>query len=113
MDNKTINLESNLGMRLNQIKKIDSRHLLFMGKEISIVSKITLGRDEKNSVVIDDKLVSRFHATIQKIKDEYFIKDLKSSNGTFVNGDRVPEGKYIKLGMEDIIRIGKSELRLV
>ncbi len=113
MDKKTINLESTLGKRLDQIKKVESRHLLFMGKTISLVSKITLGRDERNSVVVDDKMVSRFHAVIQKIKDDYFIKDLKSSNGTFVNGERVPEGKYVKLGKDDIIRLGKNELKIV
>ena len=113
MDKKTINLESSLGKRLNQIKKIESRHLLFMGKEISLVSKITLGRDERNSVVVDDKMVSRFHAVIQKIKEDYFIKDLKSSNGTFVNGELVPVGKYVKLGKDDIIRLGKNELKIV
>jgi pSer/pThr/pTyr-binding forkhead associated (FHA) protein len=113
MDKKTINLESNLGKRLNQIKKIESRHLLFMGKEISLVSKITLGRDERNSVVVDDKMVSRFHAVIQKIKEDYFIKDLKSSNGTFVNNEPVPAGKYVKLGKDDVIRLGKNELKIV
>ena len=112
-DKKTINLQSNLGKRLNQIKKVESRHLLFMGKEISLVSKITLGRDERNSVAVDDKMVSRFHAVIQKIKADYFIKDLKSSNGTFVNGERVPEGKYIKLCKDDVIRLGKNELKIV
>ena len=110
---KTINTESNLGKRLDKIKKIDSRHLLYMGKEISLVSKITVGRDDRNSVIINDKMVSRFHAEIQKIRDDYYVKDLNSSNGTFVNGNRVPKDKYIKLCKGDIIRVGKNELSLV
>ncbi len=113
MNDKTINLESNLGKRLNKIKKVESRHLLFMGKEIALVSKITLGRDDRNSVIIDDKMVSRFHAEVQKIKDDYYIKDLNSSNGTYVNDRPVPEGKYLKLCKDDIIRLGKNELKLI
>jgi pSer/pThr/pTyr-binding forkhead associated (FHA) protein len=62
--------------------------------------------------VLDDSLVSRQHARIQKIKDAYFITDLSSSNGTYVNGTRVPEGKYVKLSKQDIITLGRTELRV-
>ncbi len=110
---KTVSQKSNLGKRLNQIKKVEERALLCKGKEIPLVSKITLGRDPGNSVVLEDKMVSRFHAEIQKIKDEYFVKDLNSSNGTYVNDIKVPEKKYIKLEEKDRIRIGKVELTII
>jgi pSer/pThr/pTyr-binding forkhead associated (FHA) protein len=57
-------------------------------------------------------MVSRFHALIQKIKDDYFIKDLCSANGTFVNNTKVPENKYIKLKKGDIILLGRTELTI-
>lgn len=110
---KTISMESNLGKRLDKIKKADCRCLWFKGKEIPLVAKITIGRDPRNSVSIDDKMVSRFHAEIQKIKNEFFIKDLNSSNGTYVNGKIVPEGKYVKLEDKDVIQIGKNELTII
>ena len=110
---ETISLDSNVGKRLGKIKKSDSRALWFKGREIPLVAKISIGRDQSNSIIIDDKLVSRFHAEIQKIKEDYFIKDLNSSNGTFVNNTRIPDDKYVKLENKDIIRIGKSEVSLI
>lgn len=109
---ETINIKSNLGERLDKIKKVEKGLLLFNGKEIPVVMKITIGRDSGNSIVIDDRMVSRFHAEVQKIEDSYYIRDMGSSNGTFVNGNRVPDGKYIKLGKDDAIRLGKSELSI-
>ena len=109
MDN-TINIQSSIGKRLDQIKKTDSLSILFDGKQIPLVSVIKLGRDRSNDIVLDDKLVSRNHALIQKIKSDYFIKDLNSSNGTFVNNQRVPKNKYVKLNQKDVIRIGKTDL---
>ncbi|MDY6934731.1 MAG: FHA domain-containing protein [Spirochaetota bacterium] len=111
--NKTINVNSNIGKRLNKIRKSKSRCLLFNGKEIPLVGKITMGRDSKNAFVINDNMASRFHAVIQKIKDDYFIKDLNSTNGTFVNEMQVPKEKYVKLYDNDIIRIGRTEFSII
>lgn len=47
---------------------------------------------------------------IQKIKDAYFIKDEESTNGTFVNGIKIPAGKYVKLNRDDKITIGNMNL---
>ena len=110
---KTVSIESNLGKRLNKIKKIEERCLVFKDKQIPLVSKISIGRDPKNNVVLNDKMVSRFHAEIQKIKNDFFVTDLNSSNGTFVNNIKVPEGKYVKLKENDKIRLGKNELTII
>ena len=109
---KTVSLESNLGKRLNQIKKVEERCLICKDKQIPLVSKITIGRDPKNNVVLNDKMVSRFHAEIQKIRQDFFVTDLSSSNGTYVNDLKIPEGKYIKLKKNDRIRLGKNELTI-
>ena len=47
---------------------------------------------------------------IQKIKNAYFLKDENSTNGTFVNGKRIPNDKYIKLNSGDKITIGNMHL---
>jgi|WetSurMetagenome_2_1015567.scaffolds.fasta_scaffold1165067_1 pSer/pThr/pTyr-binding forkhead associated (FHA) protein len=107
---KTLSIESSLGKRLNQIKKFEERSILFKGKEIPLVSKITIGRDPGNNIVLKDKMVSRFHAEIQKIKEDFFVKDMSSSNGTYVNDLEIPQNKYARLQEKDKIRIGKTEL---
>ncbi|MFC1569558.1 FHA domain-containing protein [bacterium] len=64
-----------------------------------------LGRDEDVDITIDEKRVSRQHCKISLTEDNYIITDLSSSNGTFVNGQRVTEKV---LENEDQIQIGAS-----
>lgn len=113
MDDKTIVSSSAVGKRLDSIiKREKAFYLSFKGTKIPIVSVISIGRAPENSVVIDNKLASRHHAVIQKIKNEYFLKDLQSTNGTYLNGERIPVGKYVKLSRNDTISIGKTNLIL-
>lgn len=50
----------------------------------------SIGKLPSNDLVIDDKVISRHHAEIVQFGDKVFIRDLKSLNGTFVGGYRVP-----------------------
>lgn len=110
---ETIMTESPIGKRLVKVKKKESRCLVFNGKKITLTAKIIIGRSTKCDIVIDDMLVSREHAEIQQIKDDYYIKDLGSRNGTFVNDKKVPNGKYLKLTQNGTIRLGsKIEIKL-
>jgi pSer/pThr/pTyr-binding forkhead associated (FHA) protein len=62
------------------------------GKMFEIgLQAVTLGRDESQTVQILDQGVSRAHAEIFRMGDLCFIRDLGSTNGTFVNGVRVSE----------------------
>lgn len=112
MDSQTIRSESPIGSRLEKIKKEETIELSYQGKSYPVVTKILIGRDKSCGIHVDDKLVSRFHAEIQKIKDAYFITDLNSTNGTFVNNERIPHGKYMKLHKNDIIKIGRTEIKI-
>ncbi|MBN1520526.1 MAG: FHA domain-containing protein [Spirochaetales bacterium] len=112
-DIDTIISSSNLGKRLSSIHKAEAYQLSYNGQACSLTARITIGRGTDNKIVLDDSLVSRHHALIQKIKSEFFIKDLDSSNGTFVNGQPVPKGKYVKLGRSDVISVGRTELRVM
>ena len=69
---------------------------------------VTIGRNEDNTIVIDNLAVSGYHARIDKAGDDFVITDLQSTNGTFVNdkmvyshklshGDNVIIGKHIIL----------------
>jgi pSer/pThr/pTyr-binding forkhead associated (FHA) protein len=109
---ETINHDSNLGQRLEKIKKTESRYILYRGNVIPIVAKLTIGRDKSNSIVLDDVLVSRFHAVIQKIKNAYFLMDLNSKNGTEINGKKVPSDKYIRIKPDDVIRFGRTDFSI-
>ena len=108
--NKTIISGSAVGQHLFKVRKPGTMFIVFQGKRIPIASRITVGRDADNSIALDDALASRHHAVIQKVKGEFFIEDLHSTNGTFVNAHPVPPGKYVRLGQSDIILIGRTEL---
>ncbi|KPJ87575.1 MAG: hypothetical protein AMS17_08185 [Spirochaetes bacterium DG_61] len=110
---ETIHISSTVGQRLYKVKKTDSRALVFQGKKIPLVSEIKLGRSRSNDVTVDDRMVSRWHCVIQKIKDDYYIKDLNSLNGTYVNKIKVPANKYMKLKKGDVIHLGKTELTII
>lgn len=109
-DSDTIIGESNVGKRLARLQKKEELELSYQGKSFPIVSQITIGRDRKSHIRIEDVLASRHHAVVQKIKDSYFVKDLDSTNGTYVNGNKVPSGKFVKLGRNDVVKIGRTEL---
>ena len=67
-----------------------------------------IGRSNKCNIVIDSKHVSRQHARIFSTSDgEWFVEDLGSSNGTFVNGKRV---KSCPISRSDVIEIGLASL---
>jgi EAL domain-containing protein (putative c-di-GMP-specific phosphodiesterase class I) len=66
----------------------------------------TLGRNETADFQIDSRRVSREHATILKEGGRYRIQDLDSTNGTFVNGQRVEKAK---LEDGDVLLIADAE----
>ena len=111
MNEQTIINESPIGKHLDRLA--DSKqasYLVFNKKKIQLVAKITIGREYDNSVVVDNKLASRHHCVIQKIKEEYFLKDENSTNGTFLNDHRIPPDKYVKLSTGDKITVGTADL---
>lgn len=67
-----------------------------------------IGRSNKCDIVIDSKHVSRRHARIFSNSDgQWFVEDLGSSNGTFVNGDRV---ESCPISQADVIEVGEASL---
>lgn len=111
MEDKTIANSSPVGRHLDALADTKPvSYLMFNRKKIELVAKITIGRESDNSIVIDNKLASRYHAIIQKIKNVYFLKDENSTNGTYLNGQKIPEGKYVRLNFGDKITIGNMSL---
>ncbi|MBR6297321.1 MAG: FHA domain-containing protein [Treponema sp.] len=111
MTNETIIEESPIGQTIGQRSgEKQVSYLMFDKQKIQLVAKITIGRESDNSVVIDSKLCSRHHCVIQKIKEDYFLKDENSTNGTFLNDARIPVDKWVKLNPGDKITVGTSSL---
>ena len=111
-ENKTVISDSTVGQHLFKVRAPGTMFIVFQGQRIPITSRITVGRDADNTIELEDALASRHHAVIQKVKDDFFVKDLRSTNGTFVNDRLAPPGKYVRLQPADIIRIGRTELSL-
>ena len=73
---------------------------------------ITMGRRPDNDVMLDDSSVSRRHALIMETSSGVVLRDLNSTNGTFVNHDRIGERDFV-LSHGDRIRAGGCDITLV
>lgn len=90
---------------LKVVNRLDS--LNFKMQEYYVIENgITLGRSAKNDIVIKDKFVSKNHLRIKERNSLYFIEDLGSANGTFLNGTKVNSGELIELQNNDKIGVG-------
>lgn len=70
---------------------------------------ISIGRSDDNDVVIHDNMVSAHHCTFNRINGEWYVKDLRSSNGTIVNGKYISEQN---VGEDDIITVGTVKFKI-
>ena len=68
---------------------------------------VSIGREEGNSLRLNDERVSRFHAKVQVDGDDYILTDLESTNGTRVNGTAV---QIRRLRIGDRVGVGRSLL---
>lgn len=81
----------------------------------SIDSSITIGRSTRNDIVIKDPFISKKHVSIEKDRNEFFIEDLNSANGTFVNEEellnpiRLENGDNIKIGQASFLFVNEKD----
>lgn len=68
--------------------------------------QLTIGRDSSNGVAINDAEVSRKHSRLSFQGGKYVIEDLGSTNGTFVNGQRLAGPVVLKAG--DVVSLGEQ-----
>jgi hypothetical protein len=81
-----------------------------VGASFSLDSVTTLGRDVNNTIVIDDDFASGSHAVLTYRGRAWYVEDLGSTNGTYVNGNPV-EG-IGQLGFGDELQLGNVRVRL-
>lgn len=71
-------------------------------------SPVFIGRDKGMDIHLDDSSVSREHAVLFFYDNRFYIRDLKSTNGTLVNGKRIEQ---VALNYKDLMQFGKCALR--
>lgn len=84
--------------------------LQFQGRSVELRQPVTVGQDDACTISVTDNLTSRRHLmVVHRADGEVMVIDLKSSNGTFVNGDRV-EDRVLRDG--DVIHTAKRHWSL-
>jgi pilus assembly protein CpaF len=68
--------------------------------------QLTVGRDSTNEIVINDAEISRRHARLTFQGGKYILEDLGSTNGTFVNGQRLAGPRVLKAG--EVVSFGEQ-----
>src|ERR1700722_20396283 len=80
--------------------------------EIRLSESSRVGRDPGNDVVFEDESVSRIHALIYTAESGgYYIFDLGSHNGTFVNGSRISAPTLLKDGAKILFGAAEAQFR--
>jgi uncharacterized protein DUF4388/FHA domain-containing protein len=97
---------------LGHVGQVTVSHLVLdvAGKETSFPlnrDSYTLGRHRNNDIVISDPKVSSFHARLDRSPQGFVLVDLKSRNGSFVNGQRIDSAQ---LDTGDEVRLGTARL---
>jgi two-component system NtrC family sensor kinase len=73
---------------------------------------ISVGRSSTNDIRLNDRFASHNHLKIYRKDDKWYLQDLNSRNGTFVNGERVTPGEQLEVSEGFSIVIGMSVLSL-
>lgn len=102
------------GKKINAETKTKSVRLKFKERNIDLEKSIYIGRNKTCAVSIkNDPLISRKHALIEHIKGKYYLSDLGSMNGTYVNNHPVKKNEKIELSPGDVIKVGKTKLNVI
>ncbi len=81
------------------------------GKVFPFTQEFIIGRDPENDMFLKDVFVSKQHCLIYKHGKKILIKDLGSSNGTFLNGEKIDKPEELRVG--DKIRVSQTTFKFV
>jgi pSer/pThr/pTyr-binding forkhead associated (FHA) protein len=96
---------------LEVVRMGQGNSILKIGSVIPISTKLTIGRKPDNQLVLNDQYVSGQHAKIFLKNNDYVIQDLKSTNGTILNGSKLEKMTY--LSIDDEIIIGEYVFKVI
>lgn len=118
-DNST---ESNLNKTQAKIDNINADHTntwqlnaltTALGDlSLTVDDSLSVGRGSDNDVVLGSKEVSRNHAVLSVANAELYVKDLDSSNGTFINDERIESNKSTLVKAEDRLGFASFEFQV-
>ena len=72
--------------------------------------EVTLGRSQNCTLVLEDDFASGHHARLLRRGSDWFIEDLDSRNGTWLNNQRIDQLERLSAGAE--VRIGQTNVRM-
>ena len=80
------------------------------GAQFDLGDELTVGRADGCRIRLDDSFTSQLHARVFKRDGQFFVEDLGSTNGTFVNGSKITAPSPLRRG--DRLKIGKTTLEV-
>ncbi len=104
-DDKTVRIQDNSGLKLKFTAETNGRTKEYTA---SIRQKITVGRGADCEVCIEDNSVSKHHIEISYESDGLYVRDLGSSNGTLLNGEKVTGSTPLRTN--DVLVLGYSKV---
>lgn len=99
----TVNIEMHLGLRVVEGE--------FLGQEFSLASRLVVGRGDRADLHLKSQRVSRAHCLFVRTEHHVVVSDLRSRNGTWVNGK--PINKSTRLALGDRVSVGSCILQLI
>lgn len=83
-----------------------------MSGSVSDLKRFTLGRTQDNDILMMDYAISRCHAEVEIRGEDYYLKDLGSSNGTYVNGKEIDDRGTLLHDL-DLVRFARYEFQFL
>ena len=102
--------------RIDPIIRVVEARFVLNGKDIEKTlnfppdGRLTVGRTSTNGLTIDDISVSKVHASLAINADGLSVADTGSTNGTFINDERIAYGKAVRFNYTDRVKFGTVEV---
>lgn len=89
---------------------LSSKNTKYPSISVAKNKKITVGRSSKNTFKVNNTFISSQHLKIKFIHELLYVKDLNSSNGTYINGKKLTPDKYYLLEINKKLILGSEEV---
>lgn len=106
---KSIVDEEEIELALEVLDAPENLHIS-KGSVFPIHNGMTIGRKDDNTITINDPFISSYHVKFI-VDEDFYIKDLESTNGTFVNGARI--NNLTRLNSGDLVEIGRITFKVI